>query len=273
MMNINELTVKVLNGELAVSKSPYSESWYVMKAGETIDWGEKPEGSLRIADHWNFGALNEHCKLAGESEKVNRFMVAEYRNGFYHEVKGEDPEAWAKAAREACLARFEKGEEACKARWANIVATYTADVTNSFYFEEEKKAIRKAATVKALTAKMNALLTERNREIIANCKFRKAGLLHLVAALEANTEKANAEIEVAAANGMLNFLTYNSYQFTATFNKAVIALRVLRKLEASSNAHEEIRHIDLDRFAEDHLGAIVETSVGYYLPKEALAAI
>ena len=43
--NINELQDKVLAGELTVSQSPYSDSWYIMKSGEEISWGEKPEGS------------------------------------------------------------------------------------------------------------------------------------------------------------------------------------------------------------------------------------
>lgn len=64
----------------AWSKSPYSESFYSSK---DIDWGYKPEGSLRVSDHWNFGADGEHCPTA---EPVEGWAVCEYRDGLYHLV-------------------------------------------------------------------------------------------------------------------------------------------------------------------------------------------
>lgn len=41
-----------------VHKSPYSKSFY----NKEVDWGYKPEGVIRISDHWNFLSHNEiHC--------------------------------------------------------------------------------------------------------------------------------------------------------------------------------------------------------------------
>ncbi|UMY67842.1 hypothetical protein ML603_08150 [Streptococcus dysgalactiae subsp. equisimilis] len=62
------------------SVSPYSESFYSSK---DIDWGYKPEGSLRVSDHWNFGADGEHCPT---EEPLEGWAVCEYRDGLYHLV-------------------------------------------------------------------------------------------------------------------------------------------------------------------------------------------
>ncbi|HEN0239740.1 TPA: hypothetical protein U3R06_001047 [Streptococcus agalactiae] len=63
------------------SQSPYSESFYSAK---NIDWGYKPEGSLRVSDHWDFGSDGEHCPTV---EKVKGWAVCEFKNGIYHLVE------------------------------------------------------------------------------------------------------------------------------------------------------------------------------------------
>ncbi len=63
------------------SKSPYSESFYSSK---DIDWGYKPEGSLRVSDHWDFGDEEEHCPTV---EKVQGWAVCKFENGIYHLVE------------------------------------------------------------------------------------------------------------------------------------------------------------------------------------------
>lgn len=50
------------NENLIISKSPYSSSFYAHKEDENISWGVKPLNSYRIADHWNFGDVETHCK-------------------------------------------------------------------------------------------------------------------------------------------------------------------------------------------------------------------
>ncbi|MDU5395770.1 MAG: hypothetical protein E6102_03275 [Negativicoccus succinicivorans] len=275
-LNINELQDKVLAGELTVSQSPYSDSWYIMKPGEEISWGEKPEGSYRIADHWNFGSDNEHCRLAGEEDKVNREMVCEYRDGFYYEVKDADPEVWAQTARQAFLTKYEKEKQEKKERIANLIARYTtAEDNNMKAFDEEKKAVRKAETIKSLMGKLESLLTASNfKAVVAEKKnLKKEHLLYLVAALEANQTKANEDIAEAAKNGNIRTLAYEANEFTATFNKEVIAYRVLIKIAQFDYFLEKISHVDLERFAEEQLGAMVETSVGYYFPEEAINEI
>lgn len=63
------------------SKSPYSPSYYSSKE---IGWGYKPEGSLRVADHWNFGEAGHHCPTA---EPVDGWAVCRFEDGVYHLVK------------------------------------------------------------------------------------------------------------------------------------------------------------------------------------------
>lgn len=63
------------------SQSPYSYSFYSSK---NIDWGYKPEGSLRVSDHWNFGEDGEHCPTA---EPVDGWAVCKFENGKYHLIK------------------------------------------------------------------------------------------------------------------------------------------------------------------------------------------
>lgn len=48
--------------DFKISMSPYSDSIYSLPKDEKIDWGQKPEYSYRVADHWNWmqdGKL--HC--------------------------------------------------------------------------------------------------------------------------------------------------------------------------------------------------------------------
>ncbi|MFS1664316.1 hypothetical protein [Streptococcus sp. zg-JUN1979] len=63
------------------SRSPYSLSFYSSK---DIDWGYKPEGSLRVSDHWNFGFEGEHCPTA---EPVDGWAVCRFENGLYQLIK------------------------------------------------------------------------------------------------------------------------------------------------------------------------------------------
>lgn len=63
------------------SQSPYSNSFYSSK---NIDWGYKPECSLRVSDHWNFGENGEHCPT---DEPVDGWAVCKFENGKYHLIK------------------------------------------------------------------------------------------------------------------------------------------------------------------------------------------
>ena len=63
-----------------LNKSPWSQSFYDTK---DISWGHKPEGSVRVSDHWNFetpdGEL--HCKT--KCSHQNGWAIGQYENGSY----------------------------------------------------------------------------------------------------------------------------------------------------------------------------------------------
>lgn len=69
-----------------INKSPYSASFY---NSYNIDWDSKPEGSLRISDHWNFMSKGKmHCKLNTTKEYLqNTWILGKFINGEYVEVK------------------------------------------------------------------------------------------------------------------------------------------------------------------------------------------
>ena len=70
-----------------VSASPYNSSSYYNTDG--ISWGSKPEGSLRISDHWNFESKGKnHCKLKGiKGYQQDRWIMGKYKNGQYEIIK------------------------------------------------------------------------------------------------------------------------------------------------------------------------------------------
>lgn len=71
-----------------INKSPYSNSYY---NSNNIGWDSKPEGSLRLSDHWNFESNGEvHCKLDSTEEYIQKTLLCEYHNGYYHVIKNFD---------------------------------------------------------------------------------------------------------------------------------------------------------------------------------------
>lgn len=69
-----------------IHKSPYSQTYYDT---DDISWEHKPEGSLRISDHWNFESKGKkHCELYNIDEYIeDNWILAEYKNGKYHVLK------------------------------------------------------------------------------------------------------------------------------------------------------------------------------------------
>ncbi|WP_156009772.1 hypothetical protein [Streptococcus ruminantium] len=74
------------------SSSPYSDSFYDSK---NINWHHKPEGSLRVSDHWNFNTYDElgegitdgrHCPTKNKNFK-SRWAVGQFSNGAYKIIK------------------------------------------------------------------------------------------------------------------------------------------------------------------------------------------
>jgi len=69
-----------------INKSPYSLTYYNVPE---ITWDYKPEGSLRISDHWNFVSRGtKHCLLAHTEEVIqNNWILAKYIDGKYQILK------------------------------------------------------------------------------------------------------------------------------------------------------------------------------------------
>lgn len=80
---LNDKLNKILKKWEVVNKSPYSNSFYNTN---DISWGSKPEGSLRISDHWNFRTQGElHCETTcGTTEG---WYLGVYTNGKYELIK------------------------------------------------------------------------------------------------------------------------------------------------------------------------------------------
>lgn len=67
------------------NRSPYSNSWYDTNG---IDWDYKPEGSLRLSDHWGWETEGErHCELADAPGYQVGWRLAVRKDGKYHTVK------------------------------------------------------------------------------------------------------------------------------------------------------------------------------------------
>ncbi len=67
----------------AVSKSPYSSSYYICETEEDtnkIGWSSKPDNHYRISDHWNFWSEGElHCIIKNSSYKaIQKTMLAKW---------------------------------------------------------------------------------------------------------------------------------------------------------------------------------------------------
>lgn len=68
-----------------IRKSPFSDSFY----NATVGWDYKPDGSLRISDHWNFTSRGKlHCQTTTEI-KNNLWALARFDAsvGKYHILK------------------------------------------------------------------------------------------------------------------------------------------------------------------------------------------
>lgn len=64
-----------------VNKSPYSQSFY---DSDNIGWDSKPEGSLRLADHWGFQSKGSvHCKIKGSDKYETGWKLGVYSKGEY----------------------------------------------------------------------------------------------------------------------------------------------------------------------------------------------
>lgn len=65
-----------------IYKSPYSNSFYNTT---DIDWSYKPDGSLRVSNHWNFSTSKTkltgrlHCKTNKKVLNMSKYTLGKYR--------------------------------------------------------------------------------------------------------------------------------------------------------------------------------------------------
>lgn len=91
-INLLEIEQKLENEELVYSCSPYSNSVYFHGKDEYIDWGIKPENSLRIADHWNWSNGN-HCPVHNAGKKtINGLKLGIQIDGKYQFIECDEDE-------------------------------------------------------------------------------------------------------------------------------------------------------------------------------------
>lgn len=69
-----------------INKSPFSDSYYNTNE---ITWDYKPEGSIRISDHWNFISKGKlHCQLSNTTDYIEDcWYMAQYKEGKYKILK------------------------------------------------------------------------------------------------------------------------------------------------------------------------------------------
>ena len=57
-------------------KSPYSDTFY---DSTNITWGHKPDGSLRVSDHWNFYTQDKyHCQTSTPVQNNTHISIGKY---------------------------------------------------------------------------------------------------------------------------------------------------------------------------------------------------
>ena len=83
----NREIVDEINTWKICAKSPWSHSYYDTTE---LDFGYKPEGSKRIADHWNFTTKKSdriECQTHEEVPDDNKYRLGIFENGKYRIVK------------------------------------------------------------------------------------------------------------------------------------------------------------------------------------------
>lgn len=72
----------ILEGFKEVSESPYSESFYDRK----VKCGEKPEGTIRVSDHWNYLGRDDELHAVTDIDITKNWAIGIYKEGIYEIV-------------------------------------------------------------------------------------------------------------------------------------------------------------------------------------------
>jgi hypothetical protein len=76
-LDFPEKIIQKMKNWKVIHKSPYSNSFY---NSEDISWNHKPDGSLRVSDHWNFADKHGviHCKTDRHVDCKHRVTIGRF---------------------------------------------------------------------------------------------------------------------------------------------------------------------------------------------------
>lgn len=75
---IPDSIIEHMKGWDIIYKSPYSKSFY---SSDDISWTNKPDGSFRVSDHWNFTTIRSekvHCKTTEPVKNNTHYSLGKY---------------------------------------------------------------------------------------------------------------------------------------------------------------------------------------------------
>jgi hypothetical protein len=91
-MGVPNVLVEMMKEWPIIWKSPYSDSMYNT---DEISWTYKPDGTLRVSDHWNFSTRSKkHCITKTKVPNKTHWAIGKYdrKNGNYDILKVEETE-------------------------------------------------------------------------------------------------------------------------------------------------------------------------------------
>lgn len=136
-----------------IRKSPYSDSFY----NAVVGWNFKPDGSYRIADHWNFTSRGKkHCETVTPIENVWALGRYDASVGKYHIIKTfETPDVLCKDTYLFKIFRleisYEKGIKRAQEVGTDIVKKVELNFMNLFYKICEEYLVEPKETLSLLS--------------------------------------------------------------------------------------------------------------------------
>ncbi len=104
--------------------SPYSWSFY----NKEVDWGHKPEGVVRVSDHWNFKSRGEiHCRTKQKQVQDFSVSIGVMENGLFNIVKSYSKHVKANSGEPILVLYLNEEQRTCYIKEAVMGRYYTFD--------------------------------------------------------------------------------------------------------------------------------------------------